>query len=182
MAVEVEKQKIIDDMAQSRGYVLHLRVNGQAVDTGFDPNVTLLSVIRDQLHLRGTKESCGRGECGACTVLLDGQPITSCSRLAALTWGEVTTIEGLQDEARDLREAFAEFGGFQCGFCTAGQVVHATAILRRLAADSVADLESYVRKQLSGNICRCTGYNGIVEAVLQTYRRRHGIKTAEQTP
>jgi carbon-monoxide dehydrogenase small subunit/xanthine dehydrogenase YagT iron-sulfur-binding subunit len=159
-----------------------LRINGHPVDPGPSPDTTLLAVIRDQLGLTGTKEACGRGECGACTVLLDGRPIVSCIAFAALTQGDVTTIEGLVEESRDLREAFAEFGGFQCGFCTSGQVVHATAILRDLLAHPVDDPETAVRWRLSGNICRCTGYTGIVEAVLQTYRRRrsgrHGGEVA----
>jgi aerobic-type carbon monoxide dehydrogenase small subunit (CoxS/CutS family) len=149
-----------------------LKINGQAVEPGIDPNTTLLSVIRDRLGLRGTKEACGRGECGACTVLLNGVPVVSCIRLEMLTDGEVTTIEGVAEESRDLREAFAEFGGFQCGFCTAGQIVHATALLRELAGHPTDDLEPFIRKRLSGNICRCTGYTGIIEAVLQTHRRR----------
>ena len=151
---------------------MELRINGQPVKLELTAGATLLSVIRDQLRLRGTKESCGRGECGACTVLVDGHPVMSCIKLAAVTAGDVTTIEGLAEESRDLREAFAEFGGFQCGFCTAGQVVHATALLRELAVRPVDDLEKFIRKRLSGNICRCTGYNGFVDAVLQTYRRR----------
>jgi aerobic-type carbon monoxide dehydrogenase small subunit (CoxS/CutS family) len=151
---------------------LALRINGRAVEPGAGPGATLLSLIRETLGLKGTKESCGRGECGACTVLVDGRPVMSCIQFVAVTDGDVTTIEGLADESRDLREAFAEFGGFQCGFCTAGQVVHATAVLRELAANPVKDPEKFVRHRLSGNICRCTGYNGIVEAVLQTHRRR----------
>lgn len=149
-----------------------LRINGRAVESGSIRGVTLLGLIREALGLRGTKESCGRGECGACTVLLDGRPVMSCIQFAQVTDGDVTTIEGLAEESRDLREAFAEFGGFQCGFCTSGQIVHATAVLRELASRHEEDQEKFVRQQLSGNICRCTGYNGIVEAVLQTHRRR----------
>jgi aerobic-type carbon monoxide dehydrogenase small subunit (CoxS/CutS family) len=158
-----------------------LRVNGRTVEPGTNLDTTLLSVIRDQQHLRGTKEACGRGECGACTVLVDGRPVVSCIAFAALIDGEVTTIEGLTEESRDLREAFAEFGGFQCGFCTAGQIVHATAILRELAAHPRDDPEPFIRKQLSGNICRCTGYTGIVDAVLQTYRRRMSARRAPES-
>lgn len=149
-----------------------LRINGRAVESGSLRDATLLGLIREALGLRGTKESCGRGECGACTVLLDGRPVMSCIQFAQVTDGDVTTIEGLAEESRDLREAFAEFGGFQCGFCTSGQIVHATAVLRELASRHEEDQEKFVRQQLSGNICRCTGYNGIVEAVLQTHRRR----------
>jgi aerobic-type carbon monoxide dehydrogenase small subunit (CoxS/CutS family) len=156
-----------------------LRINGRVVEPSTAPDVTLLAVIRDQLGLKGTKEACGRGECGACTVLVDGRPVASCIRLAALTDGDVATIEGVAEESRDLREAFAEFGGFQCGFCTAGQIVHATAILRELARRTVHDPEAFVRRQLSGNSCRCTGYTGIVEAVLQTYRRRMSTRRVE---
>jgi len=160
-----------------------MRINGRQVEVGFDPGASLLSVIRDQLHLKGTKESCGRGECGACTVLVDGRPVVSCIRYAAVIDGEITTIEGLAEESRDLREAFAEFGGFQCGFCTAGQIVHATAILRELAARPARNPEAFIRKRLSGNICRCTGYTGIVDAVLETYRRRmSGRPTEESAP
>lgn len=158
-----------------------LRVNGQDVSAARAPGITLLSVLRDELGLRGTKLSCGRGECGACTVLVDGRPVASCMALAATVHGDVTTIEGLAEENRDLREAFAEFGGFQCGFCTAGQVVHASAILKVLADQPQNDLERFVRLQLSGNICRCTGYAGIVEAVLQTHRRRLAGATVPKT-
>jgi len=153
-----------------------LRINGKDVEADVKSGTMLLTVLREQLRLLGTKESCGRGECGACTVLLNGRPIMSCIKLAATVDGEVTTIEGLAEESRDLREAFAEFGGFQCGFCTAGQVVHATALLRELATNPVADLENFIRHRLSGNICRCTGYVGIIEAVLQTYRRRNSAR------
>lgn len=151
---------------------MNLTINGCPVDVVDDPNATLLSLIRNHMGMFGTKESCGRGECGACTVLLNGEPVVSCNRLLALTEGEVTTIEGLQEEARDLREAFADYGGFQCGFCTSGQITHSVAILRELMRNPVEDPERYIRHQLSGNICRCTGYNGIVEAVIQTFQRR----------
>lgn len=149
-----------------------LHVNGQPVEGSVPPSTTLLELLRDHLGLRRTKESCGRGECGACTILVNGRPTLSCIQLAAVTEGEVTTIEALGDESLDLRQAFAEFGGFQCGFCTAGQVVHATAILRELANRAVDDLDAFIRHRLSGNICRCTGYIGIVNAVRETHLRR----------
>lgn len=149
-----------------------MRVNGTSIGREPDPDETLLSYLRNALGLLGAKEACGRGECGACTVLIDGDPIASCVHLATLVEGDVTTIEGLAEQVRDLREAFAEFGGFQCGFCTSGQIVHGAAILRTLATTKVADPERFVRHQLSGNICRCTGYNGIVKAVLQTHLAR----------
>ena len=145
-----------------------LRVNGREVDVEVAPGDSLLDVVRDRLRLTGAKEACGRGECGACTVLVDGTPVMACVTLAMLVRGEVTTIEGLADEARDLREAFADAGAFQCGFCTPGQIVRASALLK----DGGALNERVVREQMSGNICRCTGYTQIVDAVLTTARRR----------
>jgi aerobic-type carbon monoxide dehydrogenase small subunit (CoxS/CutS family) len=145
-----------------------LTVNGRATELEIAPGDSLLDVLRDRLHLTGAKEACGRGECGACTVLLDGTSVMSCVVLASLVRGEVTTIEGIAEEARDLREAFADAGAFQCGFCTPGQIVRAAALLR-----DVPDLdERIVREQMSGNVCRCTGYTQIVDAVLATGRNR----------
>jgi aerobic-type carbon monoxide dehydrogenase small subunit (CoxS/CutS family) len=143
-------------------------VNGRAAEIDFEPGDSLLDVLRERLRLTGAKEACGRGECGACTVLIDGTPVMSCVTLAALVHGEVTTIEGLTDEARDLREAFADAGAFQCGYCTPGQIVRAAALLRQGTPAS----EKAVRFEMSGNICRCTGYTQIVDAILTTARRR----------
>jgi aerobic-type carbon monoxide dehydrogenase small subunit (CoxS/CutS family) len=152
-----------------------LTVNGRAPLVEFEPGDSLLDVLRDRLRLTGAKEACGRGECGACTVLVDGTPVMSCVMLASLARGEVTTIEGIADEARDLREAFADAGAFQCGFCTPGQIVRAAALLR-----DVPDLdERTVRFQMSGNVCRCTGYTQIVDAVLTTSRKRAARRTAD---
>jgi aerobic-type carbon monoxide dehydrogenase small subunit (CoxS/CutS family) len=145
-----------------------LAVNGRSAEVEFAPGDSLLDVLRDRLRLTGAKEACGRGECGACTVLVDGVPVMSCVMLAGLVRGEVTTIEGLAEEARDLREAFADAGAFQCGFCTPGQIVRASALLK----DGGGLNERVVRVQMSGNICRCTGYSQIVDAVLSTARRR----------
>jgi aerobic-type carbon monoxide dehydrogenase small subunit (CoxS/CutS family) len=145
-----------------------LRINGRMYDVEVRPGDTLLRVLRDRLDLTGSKEACSRGECGACTVLLDGMPIVACMQLASLVRGEVTTIEGLTEEARDLREAFADKGAFQCGFCTPGQIVRASALVRE---PGPAD-ERTVRLQMSGNVCRCTGYTQIVDAVLEVWRRR----------
>jgi aerobic-type carbon monoxide dehydrogenase small subunit (CoxS/CutS family) len=145
-----------------------LRVNSRDVDVEVAPGDSLLHVLRDRLRLTGAKEACGRGECGACTVLVDGTPVMACVTLAMLVRGEVTTIEGLAEEARDLREAFADAGAFQCGYCTPGQIVRATALLRQGTPAG----EQAVRFEMSGNICRCTGYTQIVDAVLSTARRR----------
>src|SRR5512146_1834182 len=98
--------------------IVTLRVNGEGRSVRIAPGDTLLHVLRDQLRLTGAKESCGRGECGACTVLIDGSPVMSCIQLASLVRGEVTTIEGLAETSRDVREAFADAGAFQCGYCT----------------------------------------------------------------
>jgi len=143
-----------------------LFVNGEEVLAGveFDPDERLLDVLRDRLGLTGTKEGCGRGECGACTVLIHGAPVLSCITLAARVRGHVQTVEGIAEEASDLAAAFADLGGFQCGFCTPGQIVRGQALLQQgLPAD-----DGDLRRAISGNICRCTGYNGIVDALRRT--------------
>jgi aerobic-type carbon monoxide dehydrogenase small subunit (CoxS/CutS family) len=143
-----------------------LVVNGLAFDVDVRLGDTLLRVIREKLGLTGTKEACGRGECGACTVLVDGMPRLSCMTLCALVTGEVTTIEGVARERPDICAAFADHGGFQCGFCTSGQIVSVAALLRENLPTDRAAAEQFVRERLSGNICRCTGYAGIVASVL----------------
>lgn len=144
-----------------------LLVNGEAQTVSHAPGATLLDVLRVDLGLCGTKLSCGRGECGACTVLVGGNPTLACITLASRVSGPVETVEGLAGEARELRAAFADTGAFQCGFCTPGQVVRAAGMLRRgnLPADDAA-----LRHLLAGNICRCTGYQAIVEAIRQAER------------
>jgi aerobic-type carbon monoxide dehydrogenase small subunit (CoxS/CutS family) len=146
-----------------------LEVNGVTHSIAADSTVTLVDVLRGELGLTGTKVGCARGECGACTVLVADRPVTSCLVLAATVTEPVTTVEGIADAAADLRAAFADYGGFQCGFCTPGQLVSAEAYLRSLTG--VAD-EDEVRRALAGNICRCTGYSPIVDAVLATARAR----------
>lgn len=146
-----------------------LTVNGRPIEIGIEPDDRLLDVLRDRLGLLGTKEACGRGECGACTVLVRGRPVMSCLVLAARA-DEVVTIEGLRDEARALREAFADAGAFQCGFCTPGQIVRGVALLREgLPADDGA-----LRREMSGNLCRCTGYAGILAALRRVDAARAG--------
>lgn len=140
-----------------------LRVNGALHELDLPADERLLDVLREHLGLRGTKEACGRGECGACTVLVGGRPVLSCITLAARVSGDVETIEGLGDEAAPLRAAFADLGAFQCGFCTPGQIVRGVSLLR----DGVPPDEMGVRRAISGNICRCTGYAGIVDALLR---------------
>ena len=161
-----------------RGKPIRLNVNGIERDCVVDVETSLLNVLRESCHLIGAKEACGRGECGACTVLVDGVPFLSCITLAVRVRGAVATVEGLAEEFTDLREAFADHGGFQCGFCTSGQIVRAAALLRQGLPVDVAEAERIIRYEMSGNICRCTGYNGIVAAILQVAERRRGAARA----
>jgi carbon-monoxide dehydrogenase small subunit len=143
-----------------------LNVNGKARRVSAPADAFLLEVLRDQLALTGAKNGCGMGECGACTVLLDGAAVCSCLTLAIEAQGhEITTIEGLAKpgELDPLQEAFAETGGVQCGFCTPGMVLASRALLNENPNPSEAE----VWMALSGNLCRCTGYGKIVEAVLK---------------
>ena len=142
-----------------------LSVNGIAYPVELDAGTSLLAAVRDAVGLTGAKEGCDDSECGACMMLLDGEPVNSCSYLALQAEGsEVTTVEGLATglELSPLQSAFLDHGGVQCGFCTPGMLVSATALLERKAHPT----EDEVRIALSGNLCRCTGYDGIVKAVL----------------
>ena len=142
-----------------------LTVNGIAYPVEVEPGTSLLAAVRDAVGLTGSKEGCDDSECGACMMLLDGEPVNSCSYLALQAENrEVTTVEGLAEgrELSPLQTAFLEHGGVQCGFCTPGMLVSATALLERNASPTEDD----VRIALSGNLCRCTGYDGIVKAVL----------------
>ena len=135
-----------------------------------DPRVTLLDLLRERLDLTGTKKGCDRGQCGACTVLLDGRRINSCLALAAgLDGGEVLTIEGLaQGEAlHPVQAAFIAHDGFQCGFCTPGQIMSAVGLIHEGQA---GDDPERVREGMSGNLCRCGAYQGITDAVLEAQR------------
>src|SRR6476659_8277540 len=143
-----------------------LTVNGTTYPVELDPHVSLLMAVREELGLTGSKEGCDDSECGACMMLLDGNPVNSCSYLALQAEGrEVTTVEGLagDDELAPLQRAFLQQGGVQCGFCTPGMLVSATALLRA----NPSPTEEEIRIGLSGNLCRCTGYEGIVRAVQQ---------------
>lgn len=144
---------------------LHLTVNGDPHTLDASPAETLLGVLRDRLGLTGTKEGCSEGECGACTVLVDGAAVDSCLMLAhAVNGSEIVTVEGLRDgdgALSSLQTAFVKAGGVQCGFCTPGFLMTLTAFLEENPAPSEDD----IRTAIAGNICRCTGYSQIVESV-----------------
>jgi carbon-monoxide dehydrogenase small subunit len=144
--------------------LITLTVNGNKYEVAIEPRQSLLQVLREELHLTGTKEGCSEGECGACTVFLDGQTVDSCLIFALEANGcEVVTIEGLAtgDILHPLQNAFAEYGGVQCGFCTPGMILAAKALLDSNPHPTEAD----IRQGISGNLCRCTGYVKIVEAI-----------------
>jgi carbon-monoxide dehydrogenase small subunit len=157
---------------ENRQYVseIQVTVNGNRHDLRVRNNETLLEMLRERLELTGTKEGCGTGDCGACTVIMGGLAVNSCLVLAVEANGkEVLTIEGLStaERAHPIQEAFVEAGAIQCGFCTPGMIMSAKALL-----DDHAEPDSnQIRKALSGNLCRCTGYVKIVEAVESAARK-----------
>jgi len=141
-----------------------------------DPRVTLLDLLREQLHLTGTKKGCDRGQCGACTILVDGRRINSCLALAASYDGaDITTIEGVArgDQLHPLQAGFIAHDGFQCGFCTPGQIMSALGLMSEGQAG--CDPER-IREGMSGNLCRCGAYVGITEAVLEVQKNRTEVE------
>ncbi len=143
---------------------LTIMLNGQEVTVEIKPDALLLDVLRDQLELTGTKQACGEGECGACTVLLDGEPVTSCLVPALKAQGRtVMTVEGLTSAGalHPLQRAFIDHGAVQCGYCTPGMLMSAKALLDRNPHPS----EDEIKHAVSGNLCRCTGYVKIIEAI-----------------
>ncbi len=144
---------------------LQIEVNGVKHSVSIEPRVTLLDLLREQLHLTGTKKGCDHGQCGACTVHVNGRRINSCLTLAVMQEGKkITTIEGLAkgDQLHPMQEAFIKFDGFQCGYCTPGQIMSSIACIREGHAGS----EDEIREFMSGNICRCGAYSNIVEAIM----------------
>jgi carbon-monoxide dehydrogenase small subunit len=150
-----------------------LNVNGIQYNINIETHRTLVEVLRDTLGLTGTKKSCNEGECGACTVLMDGKPAASCLVLAVAAQGkEITTIEGLShgEQLDPVQEAFVKHTAIQCGFCTPGMVMAAKAFLDENPRPTPAE----VRKAISGNLCRCTGYQQIVDAIMAAAETKRG--------
>ena len=149
---------------------MKLHVNGEEQEILFHPYKTLLEVLREELNLTGTKHGCELGECGACAVLVDGQPLLSCLELALECEGRrIETVEGLQrgDKPHPLQAAFADLGGAQCGYCTPGILMTAKALLEQEPNPS----RERIREAVSGNLCRCTGYQQIYESIEEAARR-----------
>jgi len=150
--------------------LITLHINGESRTVDVFPMARLLDVLREQLHLTGTKEGCGEGECGACTVILDGQIVNSCLvPVAQVNGSNIKTIEGVahQDQLHTVQQAFIDHGGAQCGICTPGMVLAAVDLLNRNPEPSEAD----IRNGLAGNLCRCTGYMKIFESVVRAYQK-----------
>ena len=145
---------------------VNLRINNRHYGLSLEPRVTLLDLLREQLGLTGSKKGCDHGQCGACTVLVDGRRINSCLSLAVMQDGKsITTIEGLgnSENLHPLQEAFIKHDGFQCGYCTPGQIISGIAVIREGHAGSAAEIREY----MSGNICRCGCYPHIVDAIME---------------
>lgn len=165
---------------------VRLRINGKGYDLSLDTRTTLLDALREHLHLTGTKKGCDHGQCGACTVLVDGKRINSCLTLAVMHEGDdVTTIEGLgtPDKPHPMQAAFVKHDGYQCGYCTPGQICSAISVLdeikRGIPSHVQADLTAApratgieMRERMSGNICRCGAYSNIAEAMAEVARRQ----------
>ena len=158
---DAAEARAIEDVPRTR---IEITVNGQRQSVEVEDRWTLVELLRDHLGLTGTRIGCNRGECGACTVLIDGEPAYSCSTLAVWADGRsIRTVEGVEQNGKvsTLQQAFIEHNAPQCGFCTSGQLMSATALLERNPNPTAQE----IREALSGNLCRCSNYNAIVEAV-----------------
>ncbi|MEM3452657.1 MAG: (2Fe-2S)-binding protein [Candidatus Hadarchaeum sp.] len=152
---------------------IEFTINGRKRKVFVKPKDLLLNVIRDELGLKGTKYGCGTGECGACTVLLDGKPVLSCLTLAVAVNGrEITTIEGIgtDENLHPIQQAFIDAGAIQCGYCTPGMIISAKALLDR----NQNPTEEEIRRAIKGNLCRCTGYVKIIAAIQLAAKRMRG--------
>lgn len=150
--------------------LIAFNINGESRTVDVFPMARLLDVLREQLQLTGTKEGCGEGECGACTVIIDGQIVNSCLvPMAQVNGSEITTIEGVAggDQLHAVQQAFIDHGGAQCGICTPGMVLAAVDLLKR----NPEPTENDIRNGLAGNLCRCTGYMKIFESVVRAYKK-----------
>ncbi|GAA0779254.1 (2Fe-2S)-binding protein [Clostridium subterminale] len=141
-----------------------MKINGTKYKRNINPMMRLIDFLRDEIKLKGIKEGCGEGECGACTVILDGKTVNSCLLLAAtLDDSEIITIEGISNDGiHPIQEAFMEVGAVQCGYCTPGMIISAKAILD----NNIDATEVEIRESISGNLCRCTGYEKIVQGII----------------
>lgn len=162
------------------------QVNGRPCDLDLDTRTTLLDVLRDNLHLTGTKKGCDHGQCGACTVMVDGRRINSCLTLAVMHEGNrITTVEGLgtPEHPHPMQAAFVKHDGFQCGYCTPGQICSAVAVLDEIKAGIPSHISADItarpqltadelRERMSGNICRCGAYSNIIEAIREVAGRK----------
>jgi xanthine dehydrogenase YagT iron-sulfur-binding subunit len=163
------------DAAATAPLKVVLRVNGTEHNLTLDPRTTLLDALREHLHLTGSKKGCGLGQCGACTVLMDGKRVKSCLSFAALVEGrEITTIEGLGqgDQLHPLQAAFIERDAFQCGYCTSGQIMAGVACINEGHAGSAQE----IREWMSGNLCRCGAYDHIVAAIQDAARATGAVR------
>lgn len=152
--------------------VIELMVNGESFEVIVRPNDLLVDVIRDKIGLTGTKKGCGAGDCGACTVLMEGKPILSCLTLAISCRGkQIETIEGLAKDGilHPLQLTFVEKGAIQCGYCTPGMILSAKALLGKTPNPDLED----IRHEMAGNLCRCTGYKKIMEAIIEAGQGAH---------
>jgi aerobic-type carbon monoxide dehydrogenase small subunit (CoxS/CutS family) len=152
--------------------VIKVKVNGDEYELAIKPKMTLLQLLRNELHMTGTKQACMDNSCGACTVIVDKMAVKACSVLAMQVNGrEITSVEGLASrdgELTPLQEAFLEHHSFQCGFCTPGKLMSATAMLEEMPDPTEED----VRRDMEGNLCRCTGYVQYLEAIMDVVRKR----------
>lgn len=154
---------------------IELKINGENYALEIDESMRLLDLLRDQLGLVGTKEGCGEGECGACTVIMDGETVNSCLVMAFQADGsEITTIEGLEEDGKlhPVQEAYVEVGAVQCGFCIPGMVISTKALLDKNPNPS----DEEIREGISGNLCRCTGYNKMLDATKRAQEYMKGEK------
>jgi carbon-monoxide dehydrogenase small subunit len=154
--------------------LIELLVNDETHEVAVEPQTTLLEALRDHLSLTGTKEACGTGECGSCTVLVEGKPILSCLALAVDYQNQhILTIEGLSEgeELTPVQRSFLKHGAVQCGFCTPGMVLSTTALLN----ENPSPTGEQIRKALEGHLCRCTGYNKILDAVNEAAKKKSGV-------